>query len=124
MSIATFFEPPAPIQELDPLPHQLAGNEHRYDLARAFRKLATSDDPYKKLDGLEAETSAELARRFGRYPRSEEGGATSFFVPWDCRVSSRSFSTTTGSGGVPVILDSTLVDVLRAKTLVSRLGAR
>jgi hypothetical protein len=79
----------------------------------------------RELDGLERETSDELALRYGRQHRSR-GAGIRLLAPWDARVrlERRALDTTAGAGGVPTILDPTIVDILRAHTYFGLLGGR
>lgn len=81
----------------------------RYSLLRAIR-LRMNNQP---LDGIEAEVSAEIAKRTGKDPQG-------FYAPLEA---TRALNTTTGTGGVQAVVDSSLIELLRAKTLVSQLGA-
>jgi HK97 family phage major capsid protein len=116
MSTATFFS--GPELRFDPLPHQQP-KAPRYSIARAIRQLASTD----RLTGLEAEVDAELALRYQRQHRSRAPGRR-VLIPWDARVESRALDTTVASGGVTVVLDPTIVDILRARTFFGLLGGR
>jgi hypothetical protein len=75
----------------DLLPHQVRG-ARRYSLNRALRRLIAGRRP----DGIEAETSAELAHRHGR--ASVESG---MYFPSDAtsRAPSQAWSSTSLKGG-------------------------
>jgi|GEM_PF-5424089 len=91
------------------LPHHVPRHFGTYSLAKAIRQATRGT-----LDGLEKETSDEIAVRSGHKPAG-------FFVPWDVNV--RALTSTTGSGAIPTILSGELIDVLRAKMVTSALGA-
>jgi HK97 family phage major capsid protein len=115
----------------DPLPHQV-DPKHQYSLCRAILGAASG-----KLDGLEGETSAEIAKRVGKKPQG-------FFMPTDMRmgfethrnfrVGGRSFhagsverridDTTAGSGAVLTRWDTTWIEYLRARMVLTQLGIR
>lgn len=103
----------------DPLPHQVE-TRHEYSILRAFRSLMH----HRQLDGLEGEVSAEIQRRRGR---GTQGNG--FVMPLDLpmrskRAESRSgFDTTAGTGGVPTVLDSTYIDILRNRLVIRQAGA-
>jgi HK97 family phage major capsid protein len=102
----------------DPLPHELSQNRGRYNLGRAIQRCAATN----RLDGIEAEVSQELARRTGRRIGAS-GRDIRFFVPWNAPVARRSFDTSAGAGGIPVILGQ-LIDVLRSKLVLAQLGCQ
>jgi HK97 family phage major capsid protein len=103
----------------DPLPHQLPANRGRYSFARAYRQLI--DGGNRPVGGLEGEVSAELQKRTATTVNAE-GGARGFMVPWDAEV--RALDTKAAAGGIPTVLDRKLIDVLRPKLALARLGAR
>lgn len=70
----------------------------------------------KELDGLEAEVSAEIAKRSGKDPQG-------FYVPFDLTLEQRDLDTTAGAGSVATVTAPTLIEALRNRVLVSRLGA-
>jgi HK97 family phage major capsid protein len=76
-----------------------------------------------RLDGLEGEVDAELARRYNRQNRSR-GPGPRVLIPWDAKVESRALDTTVGSGFVTTLLDPSIVDLLRARTFFGLLGGR
>jgi HK97 family phage major capsid protein len=96
------------------LPHHLPGA--RYSIGRAISRLVQG----RPLDGLEAEVSAEIERRFPR--KTPIKGGSGVHIPWDVSVSSRALDTTAGAGAIVPRTDY-LIDVLRAKLVVARLGA-
>lgn len=114
MTIATI-EDPAGIWK--DLPHTLPQNRGEYSIARALRRLA---DPNGRgvVDGIEGETSQEIARRSGR---SIDGQG--FFMPWDAREH-RSLTAATGGGSITALRAPTIIDVLRQKMVTARLGAQ
>lgn len=91
-----------------------------YSVTRALLRLSSG----KPLDGLEAEASNALAKKIRREPQE-------FFIPQE--VTRRSFSTrglnaTTPSAGGYVIgtetLGSSMIELLRNRTIVTAMGAR
>jgi HK97 family phage major capsid protein len=104
--------------ELDLLPHQVPG-ARRYSINRALCRLLDG----KVVDGLEAEVSLEVERRYARKNAVTKGGS-GVHVPWDVMVSSRALDTTAGAGAIIPKFDRPIIDVLRSKLVVARLGAR
>jgi len=100
-----------PKEKAEALPHEVRGAP-RYDLKRAIRAVVKRGFG-SGVDGLEGETSAEIARRTGRQPKG-------FYLPHNAEV--RSLNLTTGAGALETEY-STVIDALRAKCLVARLGA-
>jgi len=83
----------------------------RYSLVRAIRCQVEG----KKLDGIEAEVSAEIAKQYGKSP---EG----FYMPLE---QYGNLDTTTGAGAVESVHDMPeFIELLRAKMLMNVLGAR
>jgi HK97 family phage major capsid protein len=123
-----------PIPAGERLPHQEPRNLGRYSLLRAIRMMADR----VKLDGLEGETSqALLERRRGITDRPLQSNA--FIMPYDLPIdlrsaaigrtrygpqATRAFDTTAGVGGIPTILDTTYIDILRNRMVVRMAGAR
>lgn len=100
------------------------GGRHGYSFMRAL-KGATALREGLPFDGLEAETHAELVRVRGASTRG-------VLIPWDAPISRsllpasvryRDLTTTTGAGVVPFVVAPTLIDLLRARLVVSALGA-
>lgn len=89
----------------------------RYSLVKAMRQLANGE----QLDGLEREASDATAKVIQRE-------AKGFFIPHDIMVAKRVLqSDVSTSGGYAVDsqhLAGDMIELLRNKTLVSRLGAR
>jgi HK97 family phage major capsid protein len=104
----------------DPLPHQTE-KRHEYSILRAIRCLMN----HRQLDGLEGEVSQELQKRRGR---GVQGNG--FVLPLDLPMASKraekrsGFDTTAGAGGIPTILDTTYIDLLRNRMVVRQAGAR
>jgi HK97 family phage major capsid protein len=105
-----------------------------YSVGRAVQRLGRE----KRLDGFEAEVDAEMAKRMGRKARG-------FFVPWDAPIPAREARSLTISSGVGAVAAQEarglttnsgpgsitaqipymlLIDVLRPKLVMARLGAR
>jgi HK97 family phage major capsid protein len=124
-----------PIPTGDVLPHQEPRNLGKYSLLRAICRMADRE----KLDGLEGEVSQELIhRRTGFITRKVP--ANGFVMPYDLPIDlravaawrrrhgmkpmQRSFDTAAGAGGIPNILDTTYIDLLRNRMVVQAAGAR
>jgi HK97 family phage major capsid protein len=103
------------ISNSPPMPHHEARGEYRYSLCRAVSRIADG----RQLDGLEGETSQEIARR--------AGPAHSFWMPVDAPMTpsreERALSTYSGGGAVTTLVRSFL-DTLRQKVVLASLGAR
>jgi HK97 family phage major capsid protein len=111
------------------MPHNESRNIGRYSILRAIRMLAN----HQTLDGLEGEVSKELELRRGRNVRG-----SGFVMPLDLPVNLRSsalarrqyapemraFDTTAGTGGIPTILDTTYIEILRTRMATAAAGAR
>lgn len=116
-----------------PLPHEIAERDgkHKYSLFRALDILGRK----QPLDGLEGETSAEIARRIGKKPMG-------FYMPTNLRMRTnvhRNFKvggrrlapqierriddTTAGAGAVLTRWDTTWIEALRARMVLEQLGA-
>lgn len=108
------------------LPHQDPRNtrngRYQYSVMDAIRSQMPGGKP---LQGLEREVHHELAK-------SRRTGAKGVMIPWDLPVSVRRsalskaeyrlLSTTVGSGGIPTILATEMIDLLRARLVLSQLG--
>lgn len=119
----------------EPLPHEVASAKHQYSISRAVLKVANK----QQLDGLEGETSAEIAKRIGKSPQG-------FFMPQRMRmalneqprdyygkpirgirareVEQRIDDTTAGTGAVLTRWDTTWIEYLRAQMVLNQLGPR
>jgi HK97 family phage major capsid protein len=112
----------------DPLPHNDPRNTDRpYSLCKAIRQAGSKGS--EPLDGLEAETSQEIARRTNRVPQG-------FFMPQDLPVrrhvgavgipggiERRDLTLTTGAGAKATDLQyGTWIELLRNQTLARQLG--
>lgn len=85
-----------------------------YSVLRAIRAKMLG----KPLDGLEKEISDEIATRSGK-------DAQGFYFPMEVALETRDLNLTTGAGAKPTITDAAqFIDLLRARTVVSQLGAR
>lgn len=110
---------PEPTPSHDPVADP-EGNGQEYSLMRAV-DLVQRNQP---LDGYEGEISKEIERRSGKT-------ATSFFMPWNLHMRSlsgrnieRRDVTSSGAAGlIPTIKGAGMIDILRARMLMSRLGA-
>jgi HK97 family phage major capsid protein len=121
----------------DPMPHNdernargHTGARHNFSLLRASLLW----DADKRLDGLEGEVATEAAKR-------HSGTIKGFAVPWDLEVhprflshstrralaavgwSFRDLDTTTAAGAVSTVALPTMIDVLRARSVILGLGA-
>ena len=111
----------------EPLPHQLPENRSKYNLGLALSEAldattaASRPNAFRSLKGLVGETSKEIELRSGRTPHG-------VFVPFSAPVNGleyRALTTTTGAGSIQTHLEpENLIDVLRAKLVTARLGAR
>jgi HK97 family phage major capsid protein len=126
------------------LPHQdpnNVGTRHQYKIMKALRQY---DSQFRQrgagLDGLELEVHQELLKRKLADRGSEPKG---ILIPWDLSVNQqaatrgqaiarrfasmgpqwRALDTTAGAGSIPVILDLTLIELLRNRLVVQRMGA-
>jgi HK97 family phage major capsid protein len=120
----------------EPLPHEVANGKHKYSVSRAILKVAGRE----KLDGLEGETSQEIAKRVGKNPQG-------FFVPQRMpmsfnedptrlangdrvrgihakQVEHRIDDTTAGTGAVLTRWDTTWIEYLRALMVLNQLGPK
>lgn len=92
-----------------------------YSLMRAIRMRADGQE----VDGVEGEIHQELAKR------AAAGGkpATGFMIPHTLRIDPRrteqrsTMTTTQGSGTIPTIVSGSLIDVLRHRMVMQRMGA-
>ncbi len=91
-------------------------DSQRYSLFRAINRLAVG----QAVDGYEAEISQEIAKRTGKTPRG-------FYMPTALQISQpgerRAFDTTAAAGGLQTVVAPTVMDALRNKPLLTRLGA-
>ncbi|MDB5350523.1 MAG: hypothetical protein JWN86_1770 [Planctomycetota bacterium] len=83
--------------------------KHNYSLLKVVQRQLEN----RRLDGVEAEMSQELASRSGKAPQG-------IYVPMDSVRTN--LNTTTGTGGIPTVTQATMIDILRAKQLGSRIG--
>lgn len=103
--------------ELDPV---LYPDPNKYSLLRAIDLRASG----KPVDGYEGEVSQEISKRSEKDP-------SGFFMPLTLPMRSlngrqperRDFDTTAGTGGIPTILSGTMIDALRNKLVMTRMGA-
>ena len=89
-----------------------------YSLVRAINGFAEN----KRFEGLEWEASRAAEKRYGR---SAPGNG--LIVPFDCLTHRAQTATTLTGGGYTVatdVLGANFVDLLRAKALVTQLGAK
>lgn len=96
-------------------PEPIHNEIQKYSLLRAMNQMATNG----KLDGLEAEVSAEVARKSGKSPQG-------FFMPMDLPVQKfANLDTTSGAGALHTVTDyGNFIELLRNRMLVRQLGAR
>jgi HK97 family phage major capsid protein len=80
-------------------------------------KVIRSQVEHRSLDGIERELSDEISRQANKSP---EG----VYVPHSIIVERRDLTSATGSGAIGTTTAPTLIEMLRAKALVTRLGAR
>jgi HK97 family phage major capsid protein len=85
-----------------------------FSLGRAVKAMVAE----KRLNGLEAEVNQEMTKQMGRSARG-------FWVPWDAPVERRNLTTTTGPGSITAQIPYMLmIDILRPKLAIARLGGR
>ena len=131
-----------------PLPHNDARNTHNGRLEyRMMKVLRHTMDPHKfKLDGIELETHVEMdKRRIENEVRKSRG----VNIPWDLPINTyvsrqfaqkyglrlaapighdgaqlRALDTTSGAGSIPTIVETTIIELLRARMVTRMMGAR
>ena len=97
-----------PVENPDPM---------KYSLLRAVRCICDK----KQVDGYEGEISQEIAARSGKSPQG-------FFIPFNLRTrplngrEQRAFDTTAGAGAIPTIIGPTMIDALRNRMVLAKLG--
>lgn len=110
------------------LPHEDAANtrngKHAYSFMRALAGAVALKDGHG-FHGLEAEVSQELVSRRAKPTKG-------VLIPWNAPlprggfpsgVKRRDLTTTTGAGAIPTLVQGTLIDLLRARMVLQRLGA-
>jgi HK97 family phage major capsid protein len=91
-------------------------DSHEYSISRA---LSVFND-HKRVDGIEGERSQEIALTRGK-PQG-------FYMPWDVKlrgrhkVQNRDLTLTTGTGSVGILVEPTLIELLRARLVFEQLG--
>lgn len=118
----------------DLLPHNEPRNYGKYSLLRAIITMADRGT----LDGIEGEVSQELAKR-RLSTTSRKLPSNGFLMPFDLPIAmrearrgrllygtpeQRAFDTTSGAGGIPTILDTNYIELLRNRLVVKAAGAR
>lgn len=105
----------------NPLPCDDPSNTrgHSYSVLRVLRSYLPHQDP---LDGLELETSQEIARRNNRSPQG-------VFIPWSRLMPTNWENRAATSAGVAStiqteVLEDELAELLRAATIYGQLGGR
>jgi HK97 family phage major capsid protein len=106
------------------LPHN-ADKRHAYSIRKAIVQHYDHMKGHGRLDGLEREVHDEMAHR-----RQADGltAPRGVLIPLDLPVRQRAelrtgvLNTTTGTGSIPTILDQTMIDLLRARTVLQPLG--
>jgi HK97 family phage major capsid protein len=126
-------------RQAPPLPHEDPANtrrgQHVYSMLKAMRQRMYAAEGKGQLDGLELEVHNELAKR--KNPNSPVRGV---LVPWSLSVDpqaarrgrkafgltpeARALDTTAGVGSIPTILESTMIDILRARMVTQQMGAK
>lgn len=111
----------------NPLPHQVETRQP-YRLLRALDAAIEG----RKIDGLEGEVSAEIAKRTGKNPKG-------FYLPMDLAIGVKSvrafrpaeseyrtgtLDTTTGVGAIMTETSASWIEYLRAKVVCSLAGAQ
>jgi HK97 family phage major capsid protein len=102
------------------------GETHQYSLLRAIQGDLAQREGMGRFDGLERETHDHLVSLRGK-------ASAGLMVPWDAPVSRGSLggvqrrtgqlTTTTGAGAIPLVVRPTMIDLLRARLVLSTLGA-
>lgn len=106
-----------------PMPHTDPNNtcngRHEYSLVRGmYHATMIARDPYHQADGLEGETHQELRA-------TKPTGVQGFLLPWNAPLArKRAADTTTWAGTIQTTVMGTLIDLLRPKLALARLGAR
>lgn len=98
-------------------PKNTRDGKHQYSLTKAILEQADG-----KLSGLERETSDTLAKRSKSTPKG-------FYLPFDVVSPERrdigtGLGTTTGSGALKTAVADTVIEQLRARTLIDQLGVQ
>ncbi len=109
------------IENPDPLIGMSAKEKKQYNLLNAIRGMWLMRENGKPFDGLEREASDAVAKLTGRKPNG-------FFIPEDIFNPKAAMQAGDGAkGGFTVgtdVLGSEMIELLRNKTLVAKLGAR
>lgn len=91
-------------------------DSHQYSISRALAVFGK----HGKIDGLEAERSQEIAR--------ERGPAQGFYLDENAKlrgrhkIKNRDLTLSTGTGGVGILVEPTLIELLRARLVFESLG--
>lgn len=102
------------LEKQAPAVHVRDAAHSRFSLTRAINRLAEG----KRLDGKEKEVSDEIAHRQGVDYRGN-----SFYYPMLGGSLYRDLTTSSASGGVYTDVDDKVIEGLRAKMLIAKLGA-
>jgi HK97 family phage major capsid protein len=128
------------------MPHNDKNNtrngKHSYSMLAAWRSGMADyyNRPDWKLKGLELETHQEMSnKRQSLGCKPNKGVMIPLDLPVDLRASARfasragirrekrsggTFDTTAGGGAIPTILDTTIIEILRARMVTPSLGAK
>lgn len=124
-------------RQSDPLPHETE-KRHSYSVAKALYQSVEAREGSGRLDGLELEVHQELAKRRATFSNHAPKGV---MIPLNLsvlntdslahrdgysskKVEQRAFDTSAATGVIPTILGSTMIDILRTRTVVIQAGAK
>ncbi len=93
-------------------------DSHEYSITRALSVFKE----HGRVDGIEGERSQEIA--------GQRGNPNGFYLPWDVKLrgrhrvglQNRDLNLTTGTGSVGVLVEPTLIELLRARLVFEQLG--
>ena len=100
----------------NPLPHHHPSMRGKYNIRRGFEHFASQKSAHRPLDGLEGETSRELSHRRGKPLNDFE-----YLIPTDAEI--RDLTVFGAAGAIPNIVRRPVIDALRQRAVLGRLGA-
>jgi len=89
---------------------------HQYNISKALAEFHAQRNGEGKLTGLEAETQAEFRKR--------RPGSRGLILPFSAPVRRRALDMTTGAGAITEEVGPTIIDVLRNRLVLAKLGAQ
>ena len=101
---------------VNPLPHHHPSMRGKYNIRRGFEHFASQKRAHKPLDGLEGEVSRELSQRRGKPLNDFE-----YLIPTDAEF--RDLTVFGAAGGIANIVRRPVIDALRQRAVLGRLGA-